>query len=553
MLKIEGLNVSYNSERILNGIDLEIKAGETLAIIGESGAGKTTLGLSIMGLLNGNASGMIAFDGRDLLSLSKDEMRELRWNRIAMVFQNADNVLNPVYTVLDQVLEPMVEHRLKSREEAEQRASQLLAEVGLSSDKFNAYPHQISGGEQQRALVAMAWANEPELIILDEPLASLDAVSRLEVLALLKRMGRGRTMLVVTHDITAAANLAASIATMYGGRIVEKGATSEVLYNPSHPYTRALLRSYPGMATVKDLQGIKGRMTRGVPGCPFHPRCTQAIEVCQREVPLMVEHRERLVACHRGGIIPALSVKGMSKSFGLVKAVDNVSLVINGGETLALVGQSGSGKTTLAKAITGIINADAGDVYLEGKKVARQGKDFHRRVQMIFQKPGEALSHRLSVMEAVKEPLDIQGIGTETERINRVKKVIGEVELSTAPDFLEEYPHHLSGGELQRVTIARALVLDPQVLIADEPTSFLDSSVQAKILKLLLNLQERRGLSILFITHDIAVARKISDRMAIMLDGKIVEEGASSGIIASPSHLYTQNLLKAAQGNSKLG
>ncbi|MCD6358434.1 MAG: ABC transporter ATP-binding protein [Dehalococcoidia bacterium] len=553
MLRIEGLNVSYDSERILNGIDLEVKAGETLAIIGESGAGKTTLGLSIMGLLNGNARGRIAFDGVDLLSLSKDEMRELRWNRIAMVFQNDEDVLNPVHTVLGQVLEPMVEHRLKNKEEAEQRASQLLSEAGLSSDKFYAYPYQLSGGEQQRALVAMAWANEPELIILDEPLSSLDAVSRLEMMELLKRMGRGRTILVVTHDITAAANLATSIATMYGGRIVERGATPAVLYNPRHPYTRALLRSYPGMATGKDLQGIKGRMTRGVSGCPFHPRCTQAIEICRREVPLLVKYRERLIACHRGGIIPALSVKGMSKSFGSVKAVDNVSLVIDGGGTLALVGQSGSGKTTLAKAITGIIKADAGDVYLEGEKVSRRGKDFYRRVQMIFQKPGEALSHRLSVLEAVKEPLDIQGIETEAKRINRVKKVLEEVELSTSADFLEEYPHHLSGGELQRVTIARALVLDPQVLIADEPTSFLDSSVQAKILKLLLNLQEQRGLSMLFITHDIAVARKISDRMAVMLGGKIIEEGQSSGILASPAHPYTQSLLKAAQGNSQLG
>ncbi len=260
----------------------------------------------------------------------------------------------------------------------------------------------------------------------------------------------------------------------------------------------------------------------------------------------MAGYQGRLVACHRGGIIPALTVRNLSKSFGSFKAVDAVSLTIDGGETLALVGQSGSGKTTLAKAITGIIEPDVGEIYLEGVKVNKRGKDFYKRVQMIFQNPGEALSHRLCVLEAVREPLEIQGIGTKEERIRKVKKVIEEVELPTSNDFLTEYPHHLSGGELQRVTIARALVLDPKVLIADEPTSFLDSSVQAKVLKLLLNLQEQRGLSMLFITHDIAVARKISDRIAVLQEGKIVEEGPSNQIVATPSHPYTISLLKAA-------
>jgi peptide/nickel transport system ATP-binding protein len=289
-----------------------------------------------------------------------------------------------------------------------------------------------------------------------------------------------------------------------------------------------------------------GRMERGVPGCPFHPRCTQAIAICRQQVPPLIEQGGRMVACHLGGIIAALSVRGLKKSFGSLLAVDGVSLLIEHGETLALVGQSGSGKTTMARLITGILAADEGEVYLEGGRVDRRQKDFHKTVQMVFQNPGEALSHRLTVLEAVREPLEVQGIGTKEERDARARKVIREVELPTTEAFLDEYPHHLSGGELQRVNIARALVLNPKVLIADEPTAFLDSSVQAKILKLLLNLQEQRGLSMLFITHDIAVARKISDRIAVMQGGRIVEEGPASRLLARPSHPYTRSLLGAA-------
>jgi len=283
-----------------------------------------------------------------------------------------------------------------------------------------------------------------------------------------------------------------------------------------------------------------------VPGCPFHPRCTQAIDICARETPLLAPVQGRDVACHRGGIITLLEARNLSKSFGSIKAVDSVNLSIAGGETLALVGQSGSGKTTLARTLMGLCESHDGEVYLEGIKVDNRGKDFYRNVQMIFQNPGESLSHRLSVLELVREPLDIQGIGSKEEREHRVMRVLEEVELPGKGEFPGRYPHHLSGGELQRVSIARALVLDPKVLIADEPTSFLDSSVQAKILKLLLNLQEQRGLSMLFITHDIALARKISDRMAIMFQGKIIEEGASSEVVTKPVHPYTASLVMSA-------
>ncbi len=546
MLRIEDLKVSFEGEHILRGIDLEVADGECLAIIGESGAGKTTLGLSIMGLLNGNTRGRIALGEMDILSLSEEELRQIRWNRIAMAFQSSQNRLNPTHRILDQVAEPLIAHGQSGKAQARERAAELLGKAGLAPEKFSHYPHELSGGEQQRVLIAMSLVSDPELLILDEPISSLDAGSRMEMMGFLRLAISGRTTLLVTHDLSTAAKLASRTATLYGGRIVELGPTDKVFSIPRHPYTRALLRSYPNMTTMKDLQGIKGRMDRRVTGCAFHPRCTQAISICREQIPTLSNHDGRMVACHRGGIIPALSANNLSKSFGTLKAVDGVSLTLEHGETLALVGQSGSGKTTLARMISGILDPDTGEVFLERSKSDQQGKDFHRTVQLVFQNPGEALSHRLTVIEAVREPLEIQGIGTREEREEMTRKAIAEVELPTNKEFLEEYPHHLSGGELQRVNIARALVLNPKVLIADEPTAFLDSSIQAKVLKLLMNLQENRGLSMLFITHDIAVARKISDRIAVMKEGRIVETGPASQVVTNPYHPYTQSLLKAA-------
>lgn len=546
MLKLEALEVSYGEKKILNGIDLELKDGESLAVIGESGGGKTTLALSLMRLVDGSVKGKILFNGLDLLSLPEEAINELRGNRIALAPQNANNTLNPVHTILHQVAEPITEHKLKNRREARKQASILLSSFGIPVNRFSAYPHQLSGGEQQRVLLAIASANQPELLILDEPISSLDAPARAEVIELLKHINQDCSFIVTTHDISSAAKLADKVAILYAGRIVELGLSAEVLSRPRHPYTRGLIRSYPNMTTGKDLQGIKGVMNRSVNGCAFHPRCTQAIEICREEVPPLRLIQGRYIACHRGGIIPLLSTKNLSKRFGSLLAVDAVSMTIEGGETLALVGESGSGKTTLAKLIMGLIEPNEGEIYLEDSLISNRGKDFYRQVQMIFQNPGESLSHRLSVLELVKEPLDIQEIGTKDERDCRARQVLRELELPDTEAFLNEYPHHLSGGEMQRVTIARALVLGPRLLIADEPVAFLDSNLQAKILKLLLNLQEQRGVSLLFITHDIAVARKISDKIAVMKDGKIVEQGPATKIITLPGHAYTRKLSQAA-------
>jgi peptide/nickel transport system ATP-binding protein len=551
LLQVKDLHVNYGQEIILNGIDLSLDKGQSIAIIGESGTGKTTLALSIIGLAEANVSGQILLDDTNLLKLTEADMQQIRWKKVAIAFQNANNVLNPVLSVIEQVMEPVIAHGTRGAKEAKDRAIELLELFGLPEHSFAAYPHQLSGGEQQRVLIAMALVNSPEVLILDEPLSSVDAISRIELVEKINDIGRDCIKLIVTHDLDTAGRLAQKIAVLYGGKIIEMGNSEDVLSHPRHPYTRALIRSYPNMTTLKDIQGIKGRMTRRVPGCPFHPRCTQSLEICRNRPPQPVVTDGRLIACHRGGIITRLEMVNISKHFGNHKVLNSINLQILAGETVALVGESGSGKTTLAKTIMGLYQPDGGSVRYENGEIKDRDRDYFKCVQMILQNPGESLSHRLTVLESVKEPLDVQQIGNKEERNRKALKVIEEVELPVSEDFYDKYPHHLSGGEMQRVSIARSLILDPDLLIADEPTAFLDASVQAKILKLLLNIQDHRGLSILYITHDIAAACKVSDRIAVIHQGIIVEENTTGKIVRNPVHPYTQKLLKAASTLNK--
>lgn len=544
MLSIRGLEVSVGRTEILRGIDLDIDKGDCLAIIGESGAGKSTLGLSIMGLLSsGTVRGEVLLNGRDLLQLNEDELRRLRGGEMAMVFQNIEDALDPVQRAGDQIIEAISIHRKASSSEEMRR---LLLAVGLGAEKAESYPHQLSGGEKQRVCIAMALANDPDLIILDEPTASLDAMTKMDIIHLLQSALHGRMALLITHDISLAQRLANRLAVLYAGRIMEVGDTSQILSSPTHPYTRGLVRSYPAICRAKDLQGIPGMMRHGLAGCPFHDRCTQRIEICKTEVPLLEEVRGRLVACHRGGIVPLLEVRELSVSFGSYPALSGVDLTLYEGETLAVVGESGSGKTTLSKAIMGLCQEGSGEIFLEGERVEKRDASFYSRVQMVFQNPKESVSHRMTVLDAVLEPLNVMQRGSPEERVARAKQVLRQAELPVNDRFLAKYPHQLSGGEVQRVAIARALALRPKLLIADEPTSALDPSVQAKILKLLLNLQERMGLGILLVTHDIAVARKVSDRIVVLLKGRIVEEGATDEILIGASHPYTQTLIESA-------
>lgn len=570
MLEIKDLVVSYNGTRILNGVNLKLLQGDSLAIIGESGAGKTTLGLAIMGFVEGAVSGQILMKGINLTSLREEEMRSLRGKEVAMVFQNVEDALNPLHDIHGQVQEAMTVHLNDSQNDSQKgyqngyqkdyqnsskaaastRAYRLLEAVGLDREKAESFPHQLSGGERQRALIAMALANDPEILILDEPTASLDSMTKSDILELLKAATAGKISMVITHDISTAARLSKMMAVLYAGKIVEMGQTEDLLKNPRHPYTRGLTRSYPNMTTTKDLQGIPGRMTHGVGGCPFHERCTQKLEICVLREPALQELDGRLIACHRGGIVPLLRLKGITKTFGQREVLKDVNVTLHEGETLAVVGESGSGKTTLARIAIGLYDPDIGEVLLEEERIGKRDLEFYRKVQMIYQNPKESLSHRMNVFDLVKEPLDVQKLGSNEERKSRVKRALDEVELPADDHFLGRYPHQLSGGEAQRVAIARAMVLQPKLLIADEPTSALDASVQAKILRLVMDLQEQRGLSILFITHDIALARKVSDRMAVLHRGVIVEEGPTCEVIAGPQHEYTRMLLEHASNLS---
>jgi len=548
MLRIRNLQVSFGKTEILRGIDLDLAPGDSISLVGESGAGKTTLALTLMGLHGGTASGEIQFQDRDLLTISQDEYRKMRGQDMAMVFQNVEDALDPVYSVKDMIAETILNHSRPEKRLLDEQVSRLLSSVGLCPEKGSNFPHQLSGGERQRVLIAMALANDPELLILDEPTASLDALTKADIMRLFASAMSDRISIVITHDISLASRLTEKMAVLYAGRIVELGKTTELVRNPCHPYTRGLIRSFPGMTATKDLQGIPGQMAHGLPGCPFHRRCTQHIEICERLVPKLVQLDGRLIACHRGGIVPLLQIRGLSKRFDSFKALQSIDLTLYEGETMAIVGESGSGKTTLSKIIMGLYDQDAGEIHLDGKKVGKRDMQFYRMVQMIFQNPKESISHRMNILDAVMEPLVVQRVYSKQYQRDRAIDAIKFVELPYDNDFLARYPHQLSGGEVQRVAIARALSLGPKLLIADEPTSALDPSVQAKILKLLMNLQEKMGLAVLFVTHDIALARKVSDRMAVMLKGQIVETGATNEILNNPKHPYTRRLVECACG-----
>ena len=546
MLRIDNLRAAYGGEEILHGVSLTARPGETLAIIGESGAGKTTLGLSLLRLTEAATSGAAWWKERDLLALSGEILRDLRGRVVAMVHQNGGEVLHPLYTAIDQVAEAVTAHFPVTPETARQKAASVLQTVGLPPDRHECEPHRLSGGEQQRVLLAMALVNEPELLILDEPTSSLDPLNKAQILEVLATALRGRTSLLITHDLAAAAAIADRVAVLYAGRVLETGPCAEVFTAPRHPYTRALLRAYPDMTTYKDIQCIPGRAGTSEGGCPFRSRCSQSISQCAETVPLpQAMTPERTVACHRGGVVPMLEVAGIAKRLDGRSVLADIDLTLYEGETMALVGESGSGKTTLAKTLLGLWPADAGSFRIDGRDDWPR-RQFYERIQLVFQNPKEAFSHRLSVGEIVREPLDIHERGPKTEREEKVRRTLQEVDLPATPEFLRRYPHQLSGGEAQRVAIARALILDPKLLIADEITASLDAGVQARVVRLLMRLQDLRGLAILFITHDIALARKISDRTIVLKEGHIVENGPSGAVLTNPVHPYTKALVDAA-------
>ncbi|MBI5301741.1 MAG: ABC transporter ATP-binding protein [Chloroflexi bacterium] len=563
LIEIRDLTVSYSTApnsvvHALNGISFDLARGEVLGIVGETGSGKTTLALTLMGLATtAQLHGQVLYENAPLPLGDDNAMRAMRWRRIALAFQGSSNAFDPVYTMEHQVIEPIIEHLKLDQRTARERARALWDNVGLTPELFERYPHQLSGGEKQRAMLAMALACDPELLIVDEPTSGLDMLTRgriLELLAELRRQ-RGLTMIVISHDLDDVAGLTDRTLVLYAGQIAELGKTANVLDVPLHPYTWGLVNAYPRMDRAKDLWGIRGQPPdpMNLPrGCPFHPRCTQAIERCAIELPRLAPSDGRLVACHLGGLQTLLEVRGITKRFrdGPV-AVKNVWLSVREGEVVALVGQTGSGKTTLAKCLVGLHEPDAGQVIFEGQDVHalrdQSLRAARRRIQMIFQDPFESLSPRLTVLELVREPLDIQQLGAREERDQRARRALADVRLPATPAFLSKHGHELSGGQLQRVAIARALILEPKLIIADEPVAMLDASEQAKVLRLLKEAQNERGMGLLLISHDLALVRKVSDRIAVMRQGEIVEVGLSHSIIQRPEQAYTQTLIAAAQ------
>ncbi|MBW2283924.1 MAG: ABC transporter ATP-binding protein [Deltaproteobacteria bacterium] len=576
-----------HSIQALEDVNLDIQGGQCLALVGESGSGKTTLGKACLGLLPGNAhnKGHILLDGQDIDFSDEAALNRVRWKRLSMVFQDGAESMNPLHRIIDQVAEPLIQHDGWDTAKARRLAADRLVNVGLPTPCHGRFPHQLSGGQIQRCLLAMALILDPDVVILDEPTSALDALSKGFVAeAIRDAKGRGKALLLITHDLEFAVRNADRVAVLYLGQIMETLPAGEMISNPLHPYTMALCRSYPAMDTARDLGGIRGdafyRLVHQhghgdeteyhhthiqVPesshpdghapptGCLFQQRCTQALDRCRGGVVDLEEIGGHTVRCLRRGIVDVLELRGVEKKYDATYAVRPLDLALKAGELLSLVGETGSGKTTLAMIAAGAIRQDRGQRSFEGRDMdawmKKDAKSLARRVGIIYQNPAASVSHRFSVFEAVAEPLKIQGLLKDRgEILQRVASVLTDVHLSTDDAFLRRYPHELNMGALQRVCLARALVLSPSLLIADEPTSALDPSVQAKVLKLLLNLQIERGLTMLFVSHDIALARKISDRVGVLFQGKLVELGRASLILKNPAHPYTRLLMESAGG-----
>ncbi|MFT3955357.1 MAG: dipeptide ABC transporter ATP-binding protein [Piscinibacter sp.] len=602
MLKIDDLKVALDADaglvRAIDGLSLAINRGETFALVGESGCGKSMTALALMRLLPDNGGithGRVLVDGHDVLGLPESSMRAVRGGRIGMIFQEPATSLNPVMRVGDQIVEAIESHTELRGEAARAKAIEWLRKVGIPEPerRIDEYPFRLSGGQKQRVMIAMTLACEPDFLIADEPTTALDVTIQAQILDLLKQLQKeqGMGLLLITHDLAVVSGMAQQVALMYAGQIIEVASAAEFFSSPRHPYARALLRALPDTGkrggSLAAIGGTVPPLWQEFSGCRFAPRCDRAMDECHRVLPELEAAGTASVRCllYRDGAALAadaapaaplrydatsadsadqalLEVRELSVRFPIRKgllqrvagafvAVDGISFDIPAGRTLALVGESGCGKTTTGKAIVQLLRHQAvitGQARFQGQDLfTLEGealRNARRAVQIVFQDPFGSLNPRMRVLEILEEGLiALRPDLDPAARTERLHKLVDQVGLRR--DALQRYPHEFSGGQRQRIAIARALAVEPRLIVCDEPTSALDVSVQAQILNLLRDLQRETGVSYLFITHNIGVVEYIADRIAVMQRGRIEEEGSVEQVLGAPQTAYTRTLLAA--------
>ncbi len=542
LLEVKDLSISFRTQHgtveAVQGASLTLRQGQTLAIVGESGSGKSTTAMAIIGLLPDNGSitsGSISFDGKDLAKYSDKQYQSVRGNQIGLVPQDPMSNLNPVTRVGDQIAETLIVNKMATKADVKAKVLEVMARAGIPNpeSKVRSYPHELSGGLRQRVLIAIGLACRPRLLIADEPTSALDVTVQRTILDQIDTMTTelGTSVLLITHDLGLAAERAEQVVVMHRGRVVEQGDARQILENPQHEYTKKLVAAAPSVGVARQAPGSYT--------APLAEREELAAEEAPAAAPAnLVELRD---------LTKVYPIRGKEDFY----AAKGVSLDIPRGSTVAIVGESGSGKTTTARMLLGLIQPTSGTMTFDGKDLTKlskaDAKDFRRRVQPVFQDPYSSLNPMFTIGRIIQEPMDAYKVGDAATRRARVKELLDQVALPQA--MLRRYPSELSGGQRQRVAIARALALEPELIVCDEPVSALDVLVQAQILKLLADLQAERGLSYLFISHDLAVVRLISDYVCVMQNGELVEAASSEEIFTNPRHPYTRKLLASIPGN----